>query len=188
VKRALGPLRLLLTLVLLALLAPSVTCAQDAERPAKGARTHREGVHKARKKKARKAGTNEPSPDAVETGGATPTTPAGKRDKRGKTRRRSETHAGEVIAKSQSGTPQAASAAASAAQQSAAGVNAQIVKEGDTSVKVMEFSGLGIEGRLKSPQLVYFTQRVRAEFERPQLPHRSFMPELEASTRRVPGR
>jgi hypothetical protein len=185
VKRALGPLPLLFALVLLTPLTPTTTYAEDGERPAKGARKHREGVHKAHKKKARKAGTNEPSPDPVETGGASPPAPAGKRDKRGKTRGRSETRAGEVIAKGQSGPPQAVSAAASAAQQSAAGVNAQIVKEGDTSVKVMEFSGLGIEGRLKSPQLVYFTQRVRAEFERPQLSHRSFMPELEASTRRV---
>jgi hypothetical protein len=55
-------------------------------------------------------------------------------------------------------------------------------------VKVMEFTGLGIEGRLKSPQLVYFVQRVRAEFDRPLLPHRSFMPELAASTAREPVR
>jgi hypothetical protein len=189
VKRTLGPLRLLVALVLLALLAPSVTSAQEAARPAKSARAHRDSAHKARKKRARKAGgKNEPASEPVETGGASPAPPADKRGKRGKTRGRSETHAGEALARSEGGTSPAASAAASAAQQSAAGVNAQIVKEGDTSVKVMEFSGLGIEGRLKSPQLVYFTQRVRAEFERPQLPHRSFMPELEASTLREPVR
>jgi hypothetical protein len=78
--------------------------------------------------------------------------------------------------------------AAQAAQAAAAGVDAEIVKEGDTSVKVMKFTGLGIEGRLKSPQLVYFVQRVRAEFDRPELPHRSFMPELERTTEREPVR
>ena len=80
------------------------------------------------------------------------------------------------------------SSTAAAAQAAAAGADAEIVKEGDTSVKVMKFTGLGIEGRLKSPQLVYFVQRVRAEFERPELPHRSFMPELERTTAREPVR
>jgi hypothetical protein len=78
--------------------------------------------------------------------------------------------------------------ARAAAQDSAAGADAQIVKEGDTSVKVMSFTGLDIEGRLKSPQLLYFVNRVHAEFERPKLPHRSFMPELDRSTQRDPLR
>lgn len=78
--------------------------------------------------------------------------------------------------------------ATAAAQAAAASTNAQIVKEGDTSVKVMSFEGLGIEGRLKSPQLVYFVQRVQAEFERPVLPHRSFMPELADTSAREPLR
>jgi hypothetical protein len=75
-----------------------------------------------------------------------------------------------------------------AAAQAAAASDAQIVKEGATSVKVMSFEGLGIEGRLKSPQLVYFVQRVQAEFARPVLPHRSFVPELSDSTAREPVR
>jgi hypothetical protein len=74
------------------------------------------------------------------------------------------------------------------ARDAAQGANAQIVKEGDTSVKVMQFSGLDIEGRLKSPQLLYFVSRVHAEFDRPKLPHRSFMPELERSTAEEPVR
>jgi hypothetical protein len=78
--------------------------------------------------------------------------------------------------------------AIAAAQAAASATNAQIVKEGDTSVKVMSFEGLGIEGRLKSPQLVYFVQRVQAEFARPVLPHRSFLPELKDSTAREPVR
>jgi hypothetical protein len=54
--------------------------------------------------------------------------------------------------------------------------------EGGTKVKVMEFSGLDISGRLKSPQLLYFLSRLRAEFDRPRLPHRSFIGEMERST------
>jgi hypothetical protein len=54
--------------------------------------------------------------------------------------------------------------------------------EGGTEVKTLEFSGLDIEGQLKSPQMMYFLKRVRAEFEHPRLPHRSFMPELARST------
>ena len=69
---------------------------------------------------------------------------------------------------------------------SSQGVDSEVVKEGDSSVKVMRFSGLDVEGRLKSPQLLYFVNRVRAEFERPKLPHRSFMPELDRSTQRDP--
>jgi hypothetical protein len=74
------------------------------------------------------------------------------------------------------------------ARDAAQGANAQIVKEGDTSVKVMQFTGLDIEGRLKSPQLLYFVSRVHAEFDRPKLPHRSFMPELQRSTAEEPIR
>lgn len=59
---------------------------------------------------------------------------------------------------------------------------AEIRNEGDTQVKVMEFSGLDIEGQLKTPQMLYFLKRLRAEFGRPRLPHRSFMPELQRST------
>lgn len=57
----------------------------------------------------------------------------------------------------------------------------EIRKEGDTEVKVMEFTGLDIEGQLKTPQMLYFLNRLRAEFGRPRLPHRSFMPELKDS-------
>jgi hypothetical protein len=57
------------------------------------------------------------------------------------------------------------------------------VNEGGEKVKVIEFSGFDVNGRLKSPQLLYFLNRVRAEFDRPRLPHRSFVPELERSTK-----
>ena len=58
----------------------------------------------------------------------------------------------------------------------------EVRSEGDTQVKVMEFSGLDIEGQLKTPQMLYFLNRLRAEFGRPRLPHRSFMPELQRGT------
>jgi len=57
-----------------------------------------------------------------------------------------------------------------------------IRQEGGATVKVLEFSGLDVSGRLKSPQLLYFLNRVRAEFDRPRLPHRSFIGEMERST------
>lgn len=63
-----------------------------------------------------------------------------------------------------------------------AGGEEAVRKEGDTDVKTVEFTGLDIEGQLKTPQLLYFLTRLRAEFDRPRLPHRSFMPELSRST------
>lgn len=59
----------------------------------------------------------------------------------------------------------------------------EVVSRGGEKVKVVKFSGLDVSGRLKSPQLLYFIGRIRAEFERPRLPHRSFVPEVERSTR-----
>lgn len=57
--------------------------------------------------------------------------------------------------------------------------DADVRTEGDKSIKAVEFSGLDIEGQLKTPQMLFFLNRLRAEFDRPRLPHRSFMPELE---------
>ncbi|HEY8432600.1 MAG TPA: hypothetical protein VIL20_29720 [Sandaracinaceae bacterium] len=54
-------------------------------------------------------------------------------------------------------------------------------ERGGEKVKVFRFSGLDVSGRLKSPQLLYFLNRLRAEFDRPRLPHRSFIPELQRS-------
>jgi hypothetical protein len=68
------------------------------------------------------------------------------------------------------------------------GAEEQVRKEGDTEVKTVEFTGLDIEGQLKTPQLLYFLTRLRAEFDRPRLPHRSFMPELSRTTGEKPLR
>jgi hypothetical protein len=45
-------------------------------------------------------------------------------------------------------------------------------------VHVFKFTELDIEGRLRSPQLVYFLRRVRAEFAAGDLGHRSFLREM----------
>ena len=55
--------------------------------------------------------------------------------------------------------------------------------EKEKGVKTYKFSAVEVEGRLKSPQIVYFLRRVRAEFEAGMLGHRSFMPELSDSRR-----
>jgi hypothetical protein len=64
-----------------------------------------------------------------------------------------------------------------------AGVVAVKSFDGGTS---LVFRELDIEGRLKSPQLVYFLRRVRAEFAAGDLGHRSFMKEL-SETRKEPS-
>ncbi len=56
---------------------------------------------------------------------------------------------------------------------------------GDAGVKTYKFGPVEVEGRLKSPQVVYFMRRVRAEFAAGALGHRSFMREL-SDTRRSP--
>ena len=48
----------------------------------------------------------------------------------------------------------------------------------DGGAKVFRFGEVEVEGRLKSPQIVYFLRRVRAEFAAGDLGHRSFMREL----------
>jgi hypothetical protein len=53
-------------------------------------------------------------------------------------------------------------------------------KEG---VKTYKFETVEVEGRLKSPQVIYFLRRVRAEFDAGALGHRSFLGELSDSRR-----
>jgi len=56
----------------------------------------------------------------------------------------------------------------------------------DGGTRVMRFGEVEVEGRLKSPQIVYFLRRVRAEFAAGDLGHRTFMREL-SETRNEPG-
>ena len=74
--------------------------------------------------------------------------------------------------------PKAAPPSAAAA---AIADDSEVRTEGDKSIKAVEFTGLDIEGQLKTPQMLFFLNRLRAEFDRPRLPHRSFMPELARS-------
>lgn len=48
----------------------------------------------------------------------------------------------------------------------------------DGGQRVFRFGEVEVEGRLKSPQIVYFLRRVRAEFAAGDLGHRSFMREM----------
>lgn len=45
-------------------------------------------------------------------------------------------------------------------------------------VKTYDFGGLDVEGRMRTPQLLYFLQRMQAEFDQTAPDKRSFMPEL----------
>jgi len=49
-------------------------------------------------------------------------------------------------------------------------------------VKTYNFSSLDIEGKLKTPQLLYFLNRMQAEFDAATPTRRSFLPELKRST------
>jgi hypothetical protein len=59
-------------------------------------------------------------------------------------------------------------------------------EEAEQGVKTYTFGAEEVEGRLKSPQILYFLRRVRAEFDAEPLGHRSFLLEL-SDTRRHPS-
>lgn len=65
----------------------------------------------------------------------------------------------------------------------AAGSNVVKTEEGKEGVKTYQFGAVEVEGRLRSPQLIYFLRRVRAEFLAGDLGHRSFLPELSETAR-----
>jgi hypothetical protein len=116
---------------------------------------------------------------AAKSGKHAPRKVAPEKGKSKSKRKRSAPHAGGPPAESRPARPAATpppSAAGSAEEE-------DVHREGGTEVKSVEFGGLDIEGQLKTPQMLYFLNRLRAEFDRPQLPHRSFMPELQRSTR-----
>ncbi len=56
----------------------------------------------------------------------------------------------------------------------------------DGGARVYRFGEVEVEGRLKSPQIVYFLRRVRAEFAAGDLGHRTFLREM-SGTRSEPG-
>ena len=48
----------------------------------------------------------------------------------------------------------------------------------DGKAKVFDFTGLEFEGRLRTPQLLYFLDRASEELQRASLERRSFIPEM----------
>ncbi len=68
------------------------------------------------------------------------------------------------------------------------GADAGVVEQKtlDGGARVFRFGEVEVEGRLKSPQIVYFLRRVRAEFAAGDLGHRTFMREL-SETRNEPA-
>jgi len=48
--------------------------------------------------------------------------------------------------------------------------------------KTYTFTGLDIDGKLKTPQLLYFLNRMKSEFDTTTPSRRSFIPELKQST------
>jgi hypothetical protein len=88
-----------------------------------------------------------------------------------------------AAADSEPSTPQAREKTLTGAK-SAGSVKGQVkVEENKEGVKSYTFGAQELEGRLKSPQILYFLRRVRAQFDPSGLGHRSFMREL-ADTRR----
>lgn len=56
-------------------------------------------------------------------------------------------------------------------------------KQGRDGVRTYTFGAQQVEGRVRTPQILYFLRRVRAEFDPKPLGHRSFLLEL-SDTRR----
>ena len=54
--------------------------------------------------------------------------------------------------------------------------------KGGGKTKTYTFGGLDIDGRLKTPQLLYFLNRMKSEFDTTARAKRSFLPELKRST------
>jgi len=105
--------------------------------------------------------------------------PRAKRDKRARNADQAEKPSDAPVPERET---EAAPTDSRATTSSALDGSGHVRKEGDTEVKTLEFTGLDIEGQLKTPQLLYFLTRLRAEFDRPRLPRRSFMPELERTS------
>jgi len=77
--------------------------------------------------------------------------------------------------------------AGSDAKVKAEAVPAPVSEKGSAEgVKTYRFGAIEVEGRLRSPQVIYFLRRVRAEFDAAALGHRSFLREL-SDTRNDPA-
>lgn len=56
--------------------------------------------------------------------------------------------------------------------------NAKKKDGGDKKVKNFDFNGLDLNGRMRTPQLLYFLERANEELERASLEKRSFIPHM----------
>jgi hypothetical protein len=82
--------------------------------------------------------------------------------------------------------PTPAEAAVAAAPGATPASDVVKTEEARAGEKTYTFGAQEVEGRLKSPQILYFLRRVRAQFDPAPLGHRSFLLEL-ADTRRHPA-
>jgi hypothetical protein len=145
--------------VLLAVSQPSVAA------PAQAAPGATQTPHRATRPRAHKPSTTTPAaaPSQPTARGSTPavaSTPRASADGTAQAQR--------------AGAPEAAKSGAPAAEPGKAGV------------KTYHFEAEEVEGRLRSPQILYFLRRVRAQFDPEPLGHRSFLLEL-SDTRRAPA-
>lgn len=70
-----------------------------------------------------------------------------------------------------------AAAAPARAQDPPAG-DADAAGAEEPPARVYRFGAIDVTGELRRVRLLFFLDRLRAEFDRPRLPHRSFLPEL----------
>jgi hypothetical protein len=64
----------------------------------------------------------------------------------------------------------------------ASGASAEPPLDKDKKSKTYTFTGLDIDGKLRTPQLLYFLNRMKSEFDSTTPSKRSFIPELKRST------
>jgi len=71
-----------------------------------------------------------------------------------------------------------APAAAPAAEPAAAAAAAPAEKKKEGKVQKFDFTGIDLNGRMRTPQLLYFLERANEELERASLEKRSFIPTM----------
>lgn len=54
----------------------------------------------------------------------------------------------------------------------------EVKKKGDKGPQDFNFNGLGLNGQMRTPQLLYFLERANEELERASLEKRSFIPHM----------
>ena len=158
-------------LVHLLQLSPLQTSPAQAAPPRPGAAASSRPKTKAAPKPRARARARAPVAATASTAstGPTPPTPA--------------TTPAPAAAQASVAKPEAPVAAPTSGGAPAAAVVRTEEREGE---KTYTFGAQEVEGRLKSPQILYFLRRVRAQFDPAPLGHRSFLLEL-SDTRRHPA-